>query len=809
MKGVTVMIRNSFLSRGFSMLVALGLCLFFFELPAAYGQQIQRMRLPAGSYYIEGVGGGQNTYVRGGGVGGQGVFGSQVDSSGGGGVPNSSQLTSDSVARLPARCIDGSSLPPFDETSFSGAGEDIEVQQIEGGRIIDKRSLEEATSVTDPWIEFSGFKRSTHEIEVKIKKPGYDYILQAPNGAIFSDDADIAHQTEESIRENAALSYALKRLDRFEGDLRSNSSPDDAITSLFLEVKQDLEWHYFKGSREETGIIETIKPDDDLVERILEGFDSRDHSVASALENLLKLDPFIKSELPNFVYLHLARGMTLGNAITSFTHNLAPDDLWLISDPYLYFMYHFDRNYDIDFDNTDSIFMLELIARFYKEVIFTLTNLQENDIASDRYVIVSNAIKGYIMYGFDSDGKGKFHKFSEIPTKDDAIDAGFDPSQYELFLSNDPTILKNLELRGFPASGLDKTFQSLRKKAYQEEQTENGISLSRDNNSLTKIEYNNLDVNGDNLIIETPVDAENGRDMIVIDTGNSGPKFLEIVKEKCRRRGERICTLRLVVTHTDADHIRGLMALLVEPDIVVQEVLIGRSIDKLSKIAEDIFSHLKANYEEVSTNESSLVHYVKAGINPAVAHDKDWKGLNRLHVKSKSAEIDLFQLKDPQKSNDSGLIVRVREAGTTQLLTDDATDHSIAALLDAFEESGELSAGVLKWPHHIWYPERSDSKLDILKKLVQMTNPHTVILTNRGSKQPESNVEKIIDFIEDNFGKNIRIFWTRDKGSIKISRLLGRSSIPHSKYHSLSIGLDTFTPHVIGSHNNNDYITVT
>lgn len=130
-------------------------------------------------------------------------------------------------------------------------------------------------------------------------------------------------------------------------------------------------------------------------------------------------------------------------------------------------------------------------------------------------------------------------------------------------------------------------------------------------------------------------------------------------------------------------------------------------------------------------------------------------------------QIELSQISDPKTSNQSSLITSVNFKGNRHYLTSDADGKVVRRLVS---EGNYGQSGVMKWPHHISVPKNLDSPDALaLKELIRVRKPHTIILSNKASNQPEAKLELIEDLVEDVMGEDkTRIIYTGRDGDIHI-----------------------------------------
>jgi len=234
------------------------------------GEYIQRMRLPAGSYFIGGGGdsGSVGTFklkkkgsrdsisVNYGG----GILGSKHTSPGSA-SGRSSHLTKGDKnydGFIPAHCIDQTSIEPEVTDVMKGWGTGLMVYRLKDNKLVDSRPFSDAIEREDPWISVTG-DGSDEKLTIEVKQKGYDYVLDAPSGAIFADDIAVAKFTYEEIQKNENLASGLAMLDRVVGDIQSQIS-DTSVTRRFkVSIQKLVEWKLFSETRDSPASIGDIR----------------------------------------------------------------------------------------------------------------------------------------------------------------------------------------------------------------------------------------------------------------------------------------------------------------------------------------------------------------------------------------------------------------------------------------------------------------------------------------------------------------------------------------------------------------------
>src|SRR6202043_211844 len=71
-------------------------------------------------------------------------------------------------------------------------------------------------------------------------------------------------------------------------------------------------------------------------------------------------------------------------------------------------------------------------------------------------------------------------------------------------------------------------------------------------------------------------------------------------------------------------------------------------------------------------------------------------------------QIEVHHVIRAREPNEGGLLVRLGYHGMHWLLADDLEDPAWAAMLRNLS-AAELGTGVLKWPHHLWFPREDET----------------------------------------------------------------------------------------------------
>ena len=268
-----------------------------------------------------------------------------------------------------------------------------------------------------------------------------------------------------------------------------------------------------------------------------------------------------------------------------------------------------------------------------------------------------------------------------------------------------------------------------------------------------------LDTRGDAGVVTLPDGS-----LILIDTGLSGD-FVSKLNQYLQRSQQRTPPpLRLVVTHTDQDHIGGLSALLADEKIKIDELIIGRALRE-SPSAKDLISTIEGK-GYVRHDGRGATHFVRQGVaKPLIDVSKPTQRGENFEsfvlYPAKDTIVTLHHAVGALTTNDGGFIVKVVNRGVSWLLTDDMTPKTMELLLRALPPE-QLQAGYLRWPHHLWFPSDGDTRAtSTLQRFLAAVNAHTYLFSNTGhSSHTEGRFLKIQGFIRQHLGMDMNVLWT-------------------------------------------------
>jgi hypothetical protein len=220
-----------------------------------------------------------------------------------------------------------------------------------------------------------------------------------------------------------------------------------------------------------------------------------------------------------------------------------------------------------------------------------------------------------------------------------------------------------------------------------------------------------------------------------------------------------------MLTHADQAHADGLKRIS-DAGFEIKEMLIGRSDSDGTSI--DGLSNLFAGGERSEIQQGAgrgVTHFVRKGVGPLFLPDSrrtseggDVESWSLRNIAG--ATIDVHHLIEARSADDGGLLVRIGYKGLHWLLCDDLSEVALAAFVNDLG-TGELSAGILKWPHHLWLPAEKSPARRNLAQFLSKVAPHTIVFSSSGDNaQDRARFVEVKRFVTSVLGTGVAIAWT-------------------------------------------------
>lgn len=770
----------------------------------AQSVDVQRMRIPVGTYWLSGGGGGDKGKPP----------NEAIPLNGSGSNGRGERFFS-----LPAFCIDAGRSAPKEGNSISALAGDISVTQFKGDKAIATRPMNEAIQGPNAWLRLEGVTRddtgSYRDIGVRPLDEKYNYSIRVAGLTLAGIDKDDVEKAHANWLEQADLRSAGSAFDSLRTILLMGGQDGIQLADDLEKSRQDFEWETFGDD-----VGGAAFPKDGV------DFASVREIFSSLVSTRLGLDA---SEITTgwvFDWLRLStdRFPTQSEliALAKDMSSVGFEGRWeyvdpSVSKPILDALRSTDRskwwmNWSrfaetrkekaSDFDDAVRVLATSRFSedqltsgRIDIHIVDTLTCHDfKKDVFDDpdEAVVVDDVeqltalAKAIGLYRSDKrlikintrdddvcfqwiDGRDVITKIVPRSSLTSELVKTIDGDLW--LVDENEDLAEELENVGIEPE--TKTEMALRLAGgAQREEPVNGGDLflrafSRENPAWKGVDISTMDLstNGDATLIRLPDDS-----LMMVDTG-LGTDIVEKLKGFIKRNyGGKQPRLRLVVTHTDKDHLGGLIKLL-EAGILFDEVVIGTSMSDIANPHR--VNPIKSAFRTVGytvTETPSIIHIKSKDHPPLIdiaratvnilGEIEGW----RLYLGAQT-ELSLYHVTRGVLPNDSGFLVKLTNGGRSVLLTDDLSAKSLT-LMTSLLPPEVLKAGFLKWPHHLWFPSSNSNARTMLDGFLSIVSPHTVTFSGVGHKSHNQHrYGEICAYLRASISDRVGCYWTRGRSA--------------------------------------------
>lgn len=752
---------------------------------------VQRLRISVGEYIVGGGTGNSGEPPKSGHPSVYGGSSGNVTSTHGGAHGGTSGGgtggTSPGVVSVPAYCVDEGRHTPSPKDRFTGVAGDAKVEKLEGDTVVATRTLAAAVHGPNPWLIITG-NDTYRSVDIRPVRPTDRFRLTVTGTAILGTAQPEVTATLNAWDGNTDLKRISDELDQKELTLLKAFGGDSRILSMVRDERQSWEWDtigpiadgpQLKKVRVHGDAATLIRswlnvdsqnvPDPDerlfrlaiLEPKLLNA--STAPSMASALSQIgittPKLDPADRRALraqvllvryrdagdPFFAFAAIKkfrelRGMHMNthDAIASLLYSSLPEEFWTTGDPTF-----------LPTELPSSLVQAILDARHIPEQNRKILHVMASSDGTTR-------VYNNMTHKVSTFAHSQLTQLRALARSSGATVVYDGPDTKRLLTGLN---IQAVDSRDYINQRESSMFiSSMRKMPDGSQEFALRHAFRDENTPGLDVTFLKLSGKGDSIVVRAPDGS-----VILVDTGLTR----ELIPKLRAEFGGSIPPIRLVITHTDADHIKGLATLIKDKTIRLEEVLVGRYDGDMTKTATVILTDLTtvAGLRRRPSNAPGITHFIaKDGVAPlfSVASENDGT-INRWTLTALGQlQLYVYHMDGARAPNDGGLVVQLKYRGMSEFLTDDISSRVLHALVySSFGDS--LHSGILKWPHHVWFPPESRKKdRNILREFLEAVDPHTIIFSNMGAASHLGNWLKVRQFVRKVLGRSMKCIWTLD-----------------------------------------------
>lgn len=286
--------------------------------------------------------------------------------------------------------------------------------------------------------------------------------------------------------------------------------------------------------------------------------------------------------------------------------------------------------------------------------------------------------------------------------------------------------------------------------------------------------------NGDAILLRCPDDS-----LVLIDAGLSKASYAEI-RQSVAGIGMGQIRMKVVLTHEHADHVGGLLELIRDGDVTIDQIILGVQNPQRQLIRKLVEEMERRGIRNVPVTGADLLKiFVSDSLPegtsalPVVPRQIEGAPFMAFEIEpAQDVRMQVLQYQHPRDANQSALMVKVQHGGRSQLLTSDIDAVVVRNLMESqsrlesfrFSPDGErfsLKSDILKWPHHVAFPSQPTPRFEkAMEWFLQTVDPHTVLFSNVGSHQTPEMMQRASEFVRNVLGREVRIMWTYEDGHL-------------------------------------------